>query len=221
MNAALIIFAKAPVAGQAKTRLIPALGAAGAAALAERLLEHTLAAAQAARPDALELCITPDDTPATRHPAFTRMQAAHRFTITAQGAGGLGQRMQRALARALQVHAGALLIGTDAPALGAPLLAAAAAKLHTHDAVFVPALDGGYALVGLRHGTRDAAALFEGVAWGTGQVMAQTRERAAAAGLRWAELEAVADIDEAADLVHLPASWLAALPGTALPSFER
>jgi hypothetical protein len=70
--------------------------------------------------------------------------------------------------------------------------------------VFVPALDGGYALVGL---TRPAPALFMGMTWSTSQVMARTRERARQAGLHWAELPAVADIDEPDDLLHLPAGW--------------
>lgn len=199
-GSALIIFAKAPVAGLAKTRLIPALGAAGAAALAERLLDHAVAQGMAARFGAVELCITPD----AGHPAFQRLAAAHRLALTAQGDGDLGARMQRALARVLSRHARALLIGTDAPGLDAPRLQQAARALADHDAVFVPALDGGYALVGLR---RPAPTLFADIAWSTATVMAVTRERAAAAGLHIAELPPVADTDEAADLRHLPAGW--------------
>jgi rSAM/selenodomain-associated transferase 1 len=201
VSSALIVFAKAPVAGWAKTRLIPALGAEGAAALAGRLLEHTLAQAVAARCfEAIELCAAPD----TGHPALQRAAAAHGAALTAQGEGDLGARMQRALGRALAGHARVLLVGTDAPALDAAALRAAALALAGVDAVFVPALDGGYALVGL---SRPAPALFEGIAWSTPTVMAATRERARGAGLRWAELPAVADIDEPADLAHLPAGF--------------
>ncbi len=199
MGTALIVLAKAPVAGQAKTRLIPALGAAGAAALAERLLEHALGAAVAAGFDSVELCTTPD----TGHPVFQRLALQHQLALAAQGDGDLGARMHRALARALQTHERALLIGSDLPALDAPRLRQAAAALDTHDAVFVPALDGGYGLVGLR---RPEPRLFEGMAWSRADVMARTRERARDAGLRWAELPAVADIDDAADLRHLPAA---------------
>jgi len=205
MGTALIVFAKAPVAGQAKTRLIPALGAAGAAALAERLLEHALGAAVAARFDRVELCATPD----TGHPALQRLARQHDLMLTEQGAGDLGARMHRALERALQTHERALLIGSDLPALDAPRLRQAAAALDSHDAVFVPALDGGYGLVGLR---RAEPRLFEGMAWSRTDVMARTRERARDAGLRWAELPAVADIDEAADLRHLPEAMAATLP---------
>jgi rSAM/selenodomain-associated transferase 1 len=197
--ARLIVFAKAPVAGQAKTRLIPALGAAGAAALAARLLQHTLATAEAAGFPALELCVSPDTT----HPVFQAVaQQPHAmWTLTLQGEGDLGARMQRRLHAALATAGPALLIGTDAPSLDAAVLQAASAALAEHDAVFVPALDGGYALVGL---ARPAPQLFEGIAWSTEAVMAQTRERARAAGLRWVELPAVQDIDLPEDLVHLP-----------------
>ena len=197
---ALVVFAKAPLPGLAKTRLIPALGAAGAAALAERLLAHAVAQAVAARFEAVELCTTPDRP----HPALQHMAAAHGVVLTAQGDGDLGARMHRALVRVLASHRHALLMGTDAPALDAARLRRATAALATHDAVFVPALDGGYALVGL---ARPAPALFDGMAWSTPTVMAVTRQRARAAGLRIAELDAVADIDVAADLVHLPAGW--------------
>jgi glycosyltransferase A (GT-A) superfamily protein (DUF2064 family) len=113
--------------------------------------------------------------------------------------------MSRALARALALHRCALLLGSDAPGLDAAALRAAAAALESHDAVFVPALDGGYALVGL---TCPAPTLFAGMAWSTSRVMADTRERARRAGLRWAELPPVADIDEPADLAHVPTEWL-------------
>lgn len=202
MKGALIVFAKAPVAGRAKTRLIPALGAEGAAALAERMLEHALAAAVAAQPDAVELCVTPD----AAHPLFRRLLQAHPdLRMTVQGEGDLGARMQRAFERVLRAHDRALLIGTDAPAVDATLLRRAAVALDEHDAVLVPALDGGYALVGLRS---PQPALFADMAWSTPQVMAATRDRLRAAGLRWAELPAVADVDEPQDLVHLPAGWL-------------
>jgi rSAM/selenodomain-associated transferase 1 len=200
MSTALIIFAKAPVAGLAKTRLIPALGAEGAAALAVRLLEHTVAVASSAGFHRVEICAAPDAT----HPAFQGLQARYAAALSAQGEGGLGARMNRALGRALQRHSRALLIGTDAPALDRMRLLQAESALSQSEAVFVPAHDGGYVLVGLR---RSAPELFADIAWGSGDVMEMTRNRARIAGIRWLELEPVADIDEPADLVHLPAGW--------------
>jgi uncharacterized protein len=101
-----------------------------------------------------------------------------------------------------------LLIGTDAPALDAAVLQQAAAALLTHDAVFVPALDGGYALVGLARLGAAPPRLFEGIAWSTAAVMAQTRQRLAELALHTALLPPLPDIDEPADLRHLPPQWL-------------
>jgi rSAM/selenodomain-associated transferase 1 len=199
---ALIIFAKAPVAGSAKTRLIPALGALGAAELAQRLLDHAARIGMEAGFDYCELCTTPDRS----HPAFQRLATSYPLVLTAQGEGDLGERMHRALSRVLADHARVLLVGTDVPALSAAVLREAAAALDTCDAVFVPALDGGYALVGL---TRAHAELFTEIPWSTPQVMQATRARARAAQVTWAELAPVADIDEPADLVHVPEGWLA------------
>jgi glycosyltransferase A (GT-A) superfamily protein (DUF2064 family) len=97
-------------------------------------------------------------------------------------------------------------MGSDVPALSPAVMREAATALDTVDAVFVPALDGGYALIGL---TGAQAALFTDMQWSTAHVMQATRERAAAAQISWTELEPVPDIDEPADLVHLPQGWLA------------
>lgn len=204
-HVAVTVFAKAPVAGLAKTRLMPALGADGAAALAARMLGHALARAVAAGVGPVDLCGTPD----AAHPALVAAAAAAGVALTSQDDGDLGRRMHRAFARTLARHRRALLIGTDAPALDAAMLREAAARLLDHDAVFVPALDGGYALVGLR---RADPRWFADMPWSTPGVMDETRRRLRAAGLRWAELAPVADIDEPQDLVHLPAAWRAGLP---------
>ncbi len=203
MSTALIIFAKAPIAGFAKTRLIPALGALGAAALAQKLLDHAVAQALAADCDWVDLCVTPDVT----HSAFQLLtvQSQGRLQLSLQGQGDLGQRMDRALTLALQQHDRAILIGTDAPQLDTGTLRAAAQALSDHDAVFVPALDGGYALVGL---TRSQPDLFANMPWSTPHVMAESRNRATRAGLRWKEFAPLADIDEPVDLVHVPVGWL-------------
>lgn len=204
MSTTVIVFAKAPVPGLAKTRLVPALGAAGAAALAGRMLRHTLTQAVAAGLGPVELCATPDSD----HPLLQAAAASCGALLAAQGPGDLGERMHRALARHLAPDAQeprrALLIGTDAPALSATMLRQAAQALADHDAVFVPALDGGYALVGLR---RADERCFAGMTWSHARVMADTRQRLRDAGLRWAELAPVADVDEPADLHHLPSDW--------------
>jgi glycosyltransferase A (GT-A) superfamily protein (DUF2064 family) len=113
--------------------------------------------------------------------------------------------MHRAFVRSLASNGRTLLIGTDAPSLDAAVLREASNALHKHDAVFVPALDGGYALVGQR---RADPRWFSDMSWSHDRVMEQTRERLRAAGVRWAELAPVADIDEPADLALLPPGWL-------------
>jgi rSAM/selenodomain-associated transferase 1 len=201
LSTAVIVFAKAPVAGLAKTRLAPALGADGAAALAGRMLHHTLAQATGAALGPVELCAAPDAT----HPTLRAAAAGHGASLTEQGSGDLGLRMHRAFARSLVRHGRALLIGTDAPTLDAAMLRSAAQALEHHDVVVVPALDGGYALIGQR---RADQRWFSDMTWSHPRVMEETRERLRAAGARWAELAPVADIDEPADLVHLPSGWL-------------
>ena len=205
------VMAKAPVPGLAKTRLAPALGWAGAARLAERLLDHAVAQAVAARLGPVTVWATPD----TGHPAFVRQRQQHGVALAEQGGGDIGQRMARVFAVSFAEDcAPVLLMGSDLPAITAATLQAAASLLASHDAVLVPALDGGYGLIGLRtFNALTLSALFDGMAWSTPQVMNDTRQRLASAGLRHAELPAVNDIDEPADLVHLPAEWLAALVG--------
>lgn len=199
-QAALIIMAKAPEPGLTKTRLIPALGAEGAAAVAQQLLTHTIQTARAtSRFSHKELCVTPH----TNHLAFAGLSAP--FVLTDQGEGDLGQRMQRAFERVLGEFNAAIMIGTDAPAMTAELLEQAIADLATHDAVFVPAVDGGYTLIGLK---QVMPQLFVDIPWSTDQVMAVTRERLSRAGAHWHEHPPMADIDEPQDLVHLPAGWL-------------
>ena len=197
----MIVMAKAPVPGYAKTRLIPALGADRAAALAERLMHAAVGQAVAAAVGPVELCCAPDRS----HPGFEHCASATGFALSDQGEGDLGDRMARAFERWLANGRCAVMIGTDAPALDAAMLTRAAHALNDADAVFVPAFDGGYALIGLR---RRAPSLFADMPWSTSGVMARTRQRLAAAGLTHIELPPVADIDEPADLVHLPSGWL-------------
>lgn len=202
MSTALIVFAKAPVPGLAKTRMAPALGEQGAADFARQLMLHAVQQALQTPFEHLALCVTPD----AKHPAFAQAQAlsSGRLHLSTQGEGDLGQRMHRALVKALSHSESVLLMGSDAPGLNTVRLNEAAQALRRHDAVFVPAHDGGYALVGLR---RPAPGLFEDMRWSTPQVMAHTRIRAREAGLHWQELAPVHDMDGPADLHHLPLDW--------------
>jgi rSAM/selenodomain-associated transferase 1 len=193
----ILVFAKAPVPGEVKTRLIPALGAAGAAALHERLVGQTLATAAAAATGPVELCCAPD----VSHPVLAAFARAHGATLAAQGPGDLGDRMHAAFERALAGAPAAIVIGCDCPALTPHHLREAAAALAGgDDAVLAPAADGGYVLIGL---ARVARTLFDRICWGGPHVLEDTRRRLAALGWRWRELATLWDVDRPEDLMRL------------------
>ena len=188
----IVILAKAPVPGKVKTRLIPALGAEGAARLAAEMLERTLAEAAAAGVGAVELCSdpAPDDVLWDRYRDTPDL-------VADQGTGDLGTRLARAARRVIGEGDRILLIGTDCPELDRDRLRAAGDALARHDAVIHPTDDGGYALLGLG---RFDPSLFAGIAWSGPSVAAATIARIEALG--WSLLigETLRDIDEPADL---------------------
>jgi hypothetical protein len=194
-DARLMIFAKAPVAGAAKTRLAPALGEQGAADLHARLTERILHTAVTANLAPVELWCSPDCS----HSFFQAIAGTVERRV--QHGQDLGDRMAYAFDAALGRQPYAVVIGTDCPAMTADYLARAFALLDGGaDAVVGPAEDGGYVLLGLR---RMDKRLFEGVAWGTDRVLDQTRERLAVLGWRWQELETLWDVDRPEDLERL------------------
>lgn len=197
----IIVFAKAPLPGLAKTRLIPALGAEGAARLARIMLQHTLQEALAVGVDCVELCMTPGP----RDRAWMDCELPDPILRSDQGDGILGERLARASERALAAHDAVLLIGTDCPQLNSRLLHEALNALRHSEAVMIPAVDGGYVLLGLK---RFDPSLFEWIAWSTSSVAEATRERISQLSWRLHCLPAVCDIDEPADLKHLPEGWL-------------
>jgi len=194
----LLVFAKDPVPGRVKTRLAAAIGPDAATMLYRELAERTLATAAAARAAGIVAGIELWCDPSVERPAFAAWRARYGATLHAQHGADLGERMRHALFAALADGPPALLIGTDCPALDKLYLARAANALADHDAVFGPATDGGYVLVGL---ARDVDA-FSGVPWSTDGVMAATRARLSALGVSFAELPALWDVDTPADLAR-------------------
>lgn len=192
----IAVFAKAPIPGEVKTRLMPLLGPQGAAELARRMIERALTVAAAAKIGPLELWVAGNPRPAWLYELAARKAAP----VLDQRGGHLGSRMGRAFAAMLSPGSRALLIGSDCPALEAEHLIAAARALEDHDAVFIPAEDGGYVAIGL---TRFDARVFGGIAWGSADVMAQTRSRLAELGWRWRELPALWDVDRPEDVERL------------------
>ena len=196
-SARIIIFAKAPQPGFAKTRLIPALGAEGAAKLAQQMLSHTLSEALAADIGTVELCSTPkiDDI------AWQGISLPLGIEITDQGEGDLGARLARAAERAIENAGLVLLIGTDCVEMSAALLREAAQSLHEHDAVIHCTADGGYALLGLK---RYSAVLFSDMPWSTDAVASTTIARIRQLGWSLYVGQLLHDVDTPQDLKYVP-----------------
>jgi rSAM/selenodomain-associated transferase 1 len=198
----VVVFARAPEAGQAKTRLIPLLGAAGAARLQALLIERTLSTAMTAAIGRVELWCAPS----VEHPLLATFLKRFDIEGVTQCEGDLGDRMQHAALSALTTSSRVILLGTDCPAMTVSHLRAAVAALDdTRDAVLIPAEDGGYVLLGLKSCN---ARLFAQIPWSGNMVMAMTRERLAELKWRWCELPALWDIDRAADVARLRKSRL-------------
>ncbi len=193
----LLIFARAPVPGEVKRRLVPRYGPEGAAALYRRLLRSTVEAADGAGYGDVILCCTPH----CAHPELQQLARTYGLHTLVQNGADLGERMYRALSDALVRAPLAVLIGSDSPSLSCgDLVAAREALAGGADAVFTPAEDGGYLLAGFR--ARVHPALFSGIAWGTGRVWRQTRERLMHLSLGWTELPRRWDVDRPGDVLR-------------------
>ncbi len=198
----ILVFARAPEPGAAKTRLIPLLGAGRAAALQRLLIDRALSTALAARVGPVELWCAPS----AQHPQLAQCAARHGVGAASQCDGDLGARMLHAAVTALAITPHVIMIGADCPALtAADLQRVAAALASDFDAVLIPAEDGGYVLIALKWWD---ARLFDGIAWGSDSVMAATRERLDGLGWRWCELAPSWDVDRPADFARLAASGL-------------
>ncbi len=185
----VVAFARFPVAGMCKTRLIPAVGADGAAAIHTRLVEICVAAMRGSGLS-IELWTTGAEAPAFRE------WLGSDIAFIDQGEGDLGDRLARAAA-----PYPVIFIGSDAPDLDTDRLIAAAAALRTAPAVIGPAEDGGYYLLGLN---TPAPWLFTGMDWGTETVFEETMRRFAAHGVTPVVLEPLADLDRPEDLARWP-----------------
>ena len=193
-QASILLFARYPVAGQAKTRLIPELGPAGAARLHRRMTEHVVAVARQAG-TAVTLCHT-----GGKRRDF-RSWLGPDLDFAAQPEVDLGGRLRWAFARAFRRGSAAVLaIGADVPGISPAILRAALDALGTHDVVLGPATDGGYYLIGM---TRPHPDLFAGMEWGTESVCAQTRAAIQKLGLSCHELPVLNDVDRPEDLSPL------------------
>ena len=185
------IFAKPPLPGTVKTRLIPDIGAHKATAVYRYCLEYTLAVVRQSGLDYRLFLTAASDDPLFQGEACSLQKGAD-----------LGERMYHALQELLGRDSnGAVIIGTDCLDLSSMHLHDAARALTDHELVALPAIDGGYALIG---GTTIDSSLFDGVRWSSEQVYRQTLDNAKGLGYRVNSLESVRDIDTLQDLEHYP-----------------
>ncbi|MEO5340108.1 MAG: TIGR04282 family arsenosugar biosynthesis glycosyltransferase [Magnetococcus sp. MYC-9] len=198
----ILIFAKLPQPGFAKTRLIPLLGAEGAASLARYQLHTTLSSAMEAQLGPVELCVTPT----YQSPAWRTVPIPAHVTVTDQREGDLGARMAQAAQRN---QPPILLIGTDCLEMSPSLLQEAADALRRVDAVLYATKDGGYAVLGMN---RFHPALFDGMAWGTATVAKETAARIRQLGWSLQQGTVLHDLDEPQDLLYACRAGLNNLP---------
>jgi rSAM/selenodomain-associated transferase 1 len=208
-QAALIIFAKAPIPGQVKTRLCPPLTGDEAATLHGSMvldvLERTrpsTGSGPRAQPrgasgwDRFLAC-----APSAQHVFFRIMEERYQVSLFSQAGDDLGVRMHDAFRTVFELgYHKAVLIGTDVPSLSSRLVAQALASLSTHDVVLGPALDGGYYLIGLTHPQPD---LFAGLPWSSDRVCALTQEKARALQLSLELLPPQRDLDTVEDVLAI------------------
>lgn len=195
-NSRLLIFAKAPVPGQVKTRLAPALGYTGAALFYRDLLTQTITKFARAELCPVECWCAPD----TEHVIFQNASKELGVVLQQQSGADLGERMAYAARETLSEAQAVILIGGDCPVLQPDHLRRVLEWLSADvDAVVGPAEDGGYVLLGLR---KFDPLLFEGICWGGDQVLAATQERLERLGWHWRMLETLWDLDRPADLLR-------------------
>jgi hypothetical protein len=191
----LIIFTRYPEPGKTKTRLIPVLGAEGAATLQRQMTEDKLAEVkklQAFYPLPVEVHF------AGGNELLMQDWLGSDVTYRRQSEGDIGCRMASAFQVSFEAGMDSVvLIGTDCPDLNAPLIAQAFQVLHQHDLVLGPAQDGGYYLIGLH---RLIPELFTGISWSTAEVLQQTQSIAQRLELAVAYLPLLSDIDRPEDL---------------------
>jgi len=193
-STAFIIFTKAPIPGEVKTRLCPPLTADEAASLHGTLVLDAIERTKGLAGARLYVAGAPDIT----HPFFKVLAGRFQATLLAQHGSDLGERMHHAFQDVFALgHCSAVLTGVDLPALPRAYLLEALKLIPVHDLVLGPTRDGGYYLIGLR---RLMPELFHNIAWSTSSVRADTLAKAQDLGLAVGLLPESRDLDDLDDL---------------------
>ena len=197
----LIIFSKAPIAGQVKTRLIPTLGIDKATQLHRHMLEQTVAMASGLEGINCELHCSPD----INDDFFTYLSKTYQLDLLPQQGAQLGDKMAHAMETALNTSRQCIIIGTDCPMINESYIYTAFQQLDNSDVVLGPALDGGYVLIG---GKVFDYQLFNDVTWSTSEVLNQTLKNINHLQLKYHKLDTLSDVDTHEDLKQLSTQYL-------------
>jgi rSAM/selenodomain-associated transferase 1 len=190
----IMVFCKAPIPGQVKTRLTPPLTEEEAAQLHCELTEKTLQTATQKRLCEVQLWCSPS----IDHPFFGMLAQKYTVDLYLQRGENLGQRMHHAMVCALSHFNHAVIIGCDCPALIGDDLGQAISQLKAgKECVIIPTEDGGYVLIGLN---QPQPSLFDAMSWGTDKVLQLTHARLQALSIEYMDLETRWDLDTADDL---------------------
>lgn len=190
-----IQFARSPVRGEVKTRMIPHLSASQAMSLHCELVRWTACKLVSANLGTVQLAVAGDCC----HSLFDECRAMGVAEVIPQVGDGLGERMYRALQHGLESYASVVLVGSDCPGLDAGYLARAVSALGRARVVLGPAVDGGYVLIGA---TEISADVFTNIDWGSASVYRQTVARLEDQDITWSALAEKRDIDRPEDLPH-------------------
>jgi len=189
----LLIFTKAPILGEVKTRLQPDYSPEQSLELHKKLVINTLASVSNSTDIDVELCCTPH----RQHMFFLDCENNFSVQLNDQLGDDLGERMAFAFSSALQVYEKVVIIGTDCPEIDEQYIKDALNALDDFDSVIGPAEDGGYVLLGLKSFSPE---LFSGISWGSDTVFKQTKK--VLSDLSWSchELGIMHDLDRPEDL---------------------
>jgi uncharacterized protein len=205
----IMVFCKAPIPGQVKTRLTPPLTGDEAAQLHCELTLKTLQTATHKRLCEVQLWCSP----AINHPFFTALAQTYSVGLQLQQGADLGERMHHAFGQAFDSFSSAIIIGCDCPSLTNEDLEQALHLLtQGKPCVLAPAEDGGYVLIGLK---QPEPTMFNNMPWGTDKVLELTRNRLQSLNMDYQEISTQWDLDTPDDLIRFNA--FAVRPGSLLP----
>lgn len=200
-NKHLIVFVKAPVPGQCKTRLTPLLGEHKACEFYKSMVNNCLEEIS----DLSNVTISIHAYPDLANPFIQKTSHHYGFDMQVQQGNDLGERMFLAMQQALKASSHVVLIGTDCPSMSKRYIECAFNALHQHDIVFGPADDGGYVLLGANKIT---AEIFNNISWSTDQVLQQSISQTDELNYKIKLLDTLQDIDTPEDYLLYQSSLI-------------